>query len=51
MVNPYVYKGFEKINIKVNNFKDIKGIPNVIKYIISQIQLMFNYFGHFNFEK
>ena len=51
MVNPYVYKGFEKINIKVNNFKDIKGIPNVIKYIISQIQLMFNYFRHFNFEK
>ena len=51
MVNPYVYKGFEKINIKVNNFKDIKGIPSVIKYIISQIQLMFNYFGHFNFKK
>jgi hypothetical protein len=45
IINPYVYKSFEDLNQKLNNFKDNTKCPRIIKNTIERIQLIFNYFG------
>ena len=45
IINPYVYKSFEDLNQKLNNFKDNTKCPKIIKYTIEKMQMIFNYFG------
>ena len=48
-INPFVYKSFEELNLKLNKIKERKTIPTFINYIINKIQLIFNYFGNVKF--
>ena len=45
-INPFVYKSFEELNEKINKIKEKKTMPKFVNYIITKIQLMFNYFGN-----
>ena len=51
IVNPFVYKSFEKLNKKVDIIMENETIPNFVRYITKKIQLMISYFGNINMRK